>query len=144
MKNSIKVALAALVLSAFAFDGCKKGTDDPFMSIHTRKGRMAGDWTVKSGSGSFGSSSTTTWTFDGTTYSETDQSGTLSETRSITMNFEKDGTFKTVDTQSGTGWSDVLTETGTWNFTSGVGDDKNKDHVVMKTLSSIDAQTVGS
>jgi hypothetical protein len=145
MKTTIKVVIAALTLSAFALDGCKKGPNDPFMSIHSRKARMTGDWNTTAGSGSYGSSAgTTTWTYDGTTYSETDASGTSTNGMTMTMNFEKDGTYKSVTTNTATGYSDVVTETGTWNFTGKVGDDKNKDHVVMKTLVSTDVTTIGS
>jgi hypothetical protein len=145
MKTSIKVTLAALVLAAFAFDGCKKGPDDPFMSIHTRKGRMTGDWTVKSGNGtSTSGSTTTTWTYDGTTYSETTGSITGTATEAMTWSFEKDGTYKSVTTVTSSGYSDVVTETGTWNFTGKIGDDKNKDHAVMKTLTSTEVETIGS
>ncbi len=145
MKTSIKIAVAALVIASFGFEGCKKGTNDPFLSFHSRKGRVAGDWTLKSGSGTdVSGSSSTTWNFDGSNYSETDQSGTYTSGLKWTMTFDKDGTFKTVQTATSTGMSDVVTETGTWNFTGKVGDDKNKDHIIMKTLSSQDVYTVGS
>lgn len=145
MKTTFKVVIAALTLSTFVFDGCKKGENDPFLSLHTRKGRVTGDWTVKSGSGTdVNGSSTTTWTYDGTTYSQTSGSTTTTNGMTYTMNFEKDGTFKTVQTNTATGYSDAVTQTGTWNFTAGIGDDKNKDHIVLKTLVYTDVQTIGS
>lgn len=145
MKTTAKIALAALAISALAFDGCKKGANDPFLSIHTRKARVAGDWTAKSGSGSYGTTGNmTTWTFDGTTYSQTVNSNTTTNGLSYTANFEKDGTFKIVITSTTTGSSDVETMTGTWNFTAGVGDAKNKDHIVLRTLSDVDVLTVGT
>ncbi len=145
MKTTFKVVIAGLMLSTFVFDGCKKGPDDPFMSIHTRKGRMTGDWTVKKGSGTdVNGSSTTTWTYDGTTYSSTTGSNTTTNGMTMTVSYVKDGTYKMVTTQTATGFSDAVTETGTWNFTGRIGDDKNKDHVVMKTLVHTDVQTIGS
>jgi hypothetical protein len=145
MKTSIKIAVAALVIASFGFEGCKKGANDPFLSFSSRKSRMAGEWKVSAGSGTdVQGSSTSTWTYDGAVWKTTSGSTTTSTNRTITMNFEKDGTYKTVTTTTGTGYSNVITETGTWNFTGKVGEDKNKDHVVMRTLSSVDVTTIGS
>ncbi|CAN5410368.1 hypothetical protein BH09BAC5_BH09BAC5_25140 [soil metagenome] len=147
MKTSIKIAVAALVIASFGFEGCKKGPNDPFMSIHTRKGRVVGDWKVSAGSGTDSQTSPTSsssWTFDGTTYSQTSGSSTTTSNLTLTMSFAKDGTYKTVTTATAVGYSDVTTESGTWNFTGKIGDDKNKDHIVMKTLSNVDVTTIGS
>jgi hypothetical protein len=147
MKTSIKVALAALTIAALSFESCKKGENDPFLSLHTRKTRVSGSWTVKKGEGTRTSgSSTTTWTYDGATYTETQGSTSNSIAETVTMNFEKDGTFKIVDTytNASVNYTETYTTTGTWNFTAGVGEDKNKDNIVLRTLSYTDAQTIGS
>lgn len=148
MKTQIKIAIAALVLASFAFEGCKKGENDPAISLLTRKARMTGDWKVSSGSGTETSgNTTTTWTHDGATYSETDISGTNSNGLAVTMSFVKDGTYEIVTTitlPNVTGYSDVITETGTWNFTGKIGEDKNKDHILLKTLRETDVMTVNS
>ena len=143
--KKVKIALVALTLAAFAFDGCKKGADDPFMSIHSRKGRLAGDWKISAGSGTdVSGTNTSTWSYDGAIYTQT--SGTITTTTNITwtLNFEKDGTYKQVMTTTATNYNDVQTETGTWNFTSGIGDNKNKDRVVLMTLSFNEVQTIAS
>ncbi len=145
MKTSIKIAVASMVIASFGFEGCKKGANDPFLSLSSRKSRVAGEWKVSEGSGSdVNGSSTTTWTYDGTTYKSTTGSTTTSTNMTLTMVFEKDGTYKTVSTTTTTGYSDVYTESGTWNFTGKIGDDKNKDHLVKKALSTVDVQTIGS
>ena len=148
MKTQIKIAIAALVLASFAFEGCKNGENDPAISLLTRKARMTGDWTVSSGSGTETSGNTTTpWTHNGATFSETDISGTNSFGFVVTMSFVKDGTYKIVKTitlPNVTGYSDVITETGTWNFTGKIGEDKNKDHILLKTLRETDVMTVNS
>ena len=148
MKTQIKIAIAALVLASFAFEGCKKGENDPAISLLTRKARMTGDWKVSSGSGKETSGNTTTdWKHDGATYTETDISGANSNGLVVTMSFVKDGTYEIVTTitlPNVTGYSDVITETGTWNFTGKIGEDKNKDHILLKTLSEIDVMTVNS
>ena len=147
MKTQIKIAIAALVLASFAFEGCKKGENDPAISLLTRKARMTGDWTVSSGSGTETSgNTTTTWTHDGATFSETDISGTNSFGFVVTMSFVKDGTYEIVKTITPNvpGYSQVITETGTWNFTGKIGEDKNKDHILLKTLRETDVMTVNS
>jgi hypothetical protein len=145
MKTSIKIAVAALVIASFGFEGCKKGANDPFLSFSSRKARVAGEWKVSAGSGTnVNGSSTTTWTYDGAVWTSTTGSNSSTTNMTITMNFEKDGTYKTVTTTTATGYSSVETETGTWNFTGKIGEDKNKDHIVMKTLSYTEVETIGS
>lgn len=147
MKTTIKVALAALMIAGVSLESCKKGENDPFLSLRSRKARVTGDWTVKKGEGTRTSgSTTTTWTFDGATYTQTQGSNSVSTSETITMNFEKDGTYKMVTTitDASVNYTDVTTETGTWNFTGKIGDDKNKDHIVMRTLTSTDVTTIGS
>lgn len=152
MKTTIKIAVAALVIASFGFAGCKKGPNDPFISLLSRKARMTGEWKTTKGEGKeVQGNTTTTWTYDGAIYKETQTTGSNSSTTSTNItyetSFEKDGTFKRVTTTTVTSpiaGSEVETETGTWNFTGGVGEDKGKDHIVMKILSYNDVITVGS
>lgn len=152
MKTTIKVAVAALIIASFGFAGCKKGPNDPFISLLSRKARMTGEWKTTAGKGSSTEPGTTkSWTYDGAIYTETETQGsqTTTSTANFTINttFEKDGTFKRVTVTTTTtpfASTDTDTETGTWNFTGKIGEDKNKDHVVMKTLSSSSVTVVGS
>lgn len=152
MKNFAKLALAAAVVLPTVFVGCKKGENDPFLSFRSRKGRVAGEWKVTEGSGtttsSFGGSSyTSTWTYDGATRTET--SGGSSSTSKETMNFtfDKDGTFtatmvgtETIDTDT---YTTTENASGTWNFTGGVGETKNKSQIIMATTSYTSNTTPG-
>ncbi len=66
MKNIIKsLALAAVVLvSGASFTACKKGENDPGLSLSSRKSRLVGEWTLSKGEDkSTSGSSTTTTTF---------------------------------------------------------------------------------
>ncbi|HEU4718824.1 MAG TPA: hypothetical protein VFU15_13365 [Bacteroidia bacterium] len=148
MKNIVKISLAGMMLSSLAFVGCKKGPDDPFMSLHTRKGRVVGDWTLKAGTETMSNgSSTTTYTWDGTNITVTQGSNSSTNGETVTVNFEKDGTYKMVTTDTYTtpfAYTDTQTSTGTWNFTGKIGDDKNKDHIVMRELSNTDVVAAGS
>lgn len=47
-KLSVYVLLLIVLSSIMVFDGCKRGDDDPFFSIRSRKARVTGDWTFDS------------------------------------------------------------------------------------------------
>ena len=122
-----------IITSLTILSSCKKGANDPFLSLHSRKARVAGDWTLKKADGtSTSGTSTTTSSFDGTTLTETSAGVSTKSTYSLKYKFDKKGTYTStliIDT-------DTWDETGTWNFTSGIGKDKNKDHIIIKTLTS--------
>jgi len=40
------VLLISVVLGTFTLSSCKKGPNDPFISLRSRKARMVGDWTI--------------------------------------------------------------------------------------------------
>ena len=145
MKTISKILLVALTASSVSFVGCKKGENDPFLSLSSRKARLAGEWKVVSGSGTetntVGSlSSTTTMTYDGTTETETTGSSTTTDKYTMEYTFEKDGSFTIVYTDNNGSSAVVTTSTGTWNWTGGVGEAKNKSAVIMY----IESQTSGS
>jgi hypothetical protein len=116
--SAIAVALPLLLIS------CKKGDDDPFFSLRSRKARVAGEWKVSE----FHGIQTQTFqngyiqgesNYNGsnvsivTTYSDTNQQPELyTYELSQAYTFEKDGTYTAVErTQFNT-----RTETGTWTF----------------------------
>ena len=118
-----KIALIALISSLIlGFDSCKKGEDDPFLSLKTRNGRMTGKWklvkaeseNVYSDFYSFTywgtpsenySDGTGTSTFDGETletnvsykdvYGENESELSMKEIADyeLTLEIEKDGTY---------------------------------------------------
>jgi hypothetical protein len=48
MKRLSGYAVILIVLSSIlVFDGCKRGDDDPFFSIRSRKARVTGDWAIE-------------------------------------------------------------------------------------------------
>ncbi len=113
MKKITSLLLALSILFTLSvINGCKKGENDPFFSIRSRKARVAGDWTVFN----FISNVVTTnsdgdinvtnkFTISGTSCSETyairtpsiDTTWTHSGTvNTATYTFEKDGTMEGV------------------------------------------------
>lgn len=129
--KKIKSTVLVVLLLAAIMPSCKKGENDPAISFHSRKARVANEWKVTSGegkrveTGSFAYSSS--WTFDGSVYTETDASGSNLVSRTIEYEFDKDGNFKYTDTENG----EPTTVEGTWNFASGVGETKKKSQLVL-------------
>lgn len=125
---------------------CKKGEDDPFISLRRRKARVVGDWKLTSGtslstSNSSNSSSTDAYTYTETSYSYngTDVNNGNTTTSSdagvysYKIKFEKDGKFSATEVQG----SDFTTYSGVWNFTHGVGEYKNKEQIALTIRSYI-------
>lgn len=132
MKNKfLKILFALIAIIGFtAISGCKKGENDPLISLKTRKGRITGEWKLIEGTitetetngGSTGSSVVTY------TSSTSNDGGTIgSYTETITI--ERDGTYEKTITQNGS----TLIIKGNWYF-SGKSDDidlKKKEAIVF-------------
>lgn len=141
MKNIIKsLALAAVVLvSGASFTACKKGENDPGLSLASRTGRLVGKWTVskaeiKETSGGV----TETTTVDGTTYTYSAGGGSaITGTYVGTLEFEKGGVYTFTETSTIGGSATTTTDKGNWSW---VGknkeqDLKNKEAVYMTSTS---------
>lgn len=117
MKN-LKIALLVVLAAAFVLPSCKKGENDPFLSLHSRKARVVGEWTLKSG----------TITYDGsiTTYPMANYTQT--------MEFKGDHTY-TITTVNG---GSTSVEKGSWAFSKSAKDIdlKNKEALLLYSTSS--------
>ena len=120
-------------LAFTGFEGCKKGENDPGLSLKSRKGRLAGEWKlVKAEENSTQTGATAqTKTFDGTNWTANGTKDNTAYTKRVT--FEKDGTFKMEET-----WAAITTTaTGVWFF-SGKNKEaelKNKEAVIVSVSS---------
>lgn len=158
MKTTIK--LSALVLAAaFVFGGtsCKKGEDDPFLSVKSRKSRLTGQWkmtsmtwTDKTTQG--GSTDTETWvSTDGETLIYTESDGTVSEwsVQDISYMFDKDNSYENMMNVTMTKYDGVdipasaqapTTETykGSWSWLGKDknGEYKNKERIALRQTES--------
>ena len=142
MRTLSKITLLALVITSASFVGCKKGEGDPFLSLSSRKARMAGDWKVASGTGTetsvFGNTTITeTHTYDGAVMTTVTTPGNTTSIDKFTqeMSFDKDGRFTIVYTDNNGNTPTVTTTSGQWNFTGGVGEQKNKSQLILYTES---------
>jgi hypothetical protein len=155
IKNTL-LAIATVALVMPVFNGCKKGENDPAISLRSRKSRITGEWkvskmeetqtTTPSCSGCYGSTDKTT--FDGTSKTVVSTSAAPGSTASTwvytvsaaTLTIDKEGTYTytwtevltSVDGTPVTGATpSTYTEEGVWNFSGGAGDTKSKSELVM-------------
>lgn len=128
------ILIAGLVL---CFAGCKKGEDDPAVSLRTRKARLAGEWRLISGKASRTAEGyNESFTFDGssmkvnvTSYYPVVYTGKYS----LGLTIKKDGSFTFKENFAG----GILDGKGVWNFNTGVGEDKKKEAVIF-TIDKVD------
>jgi hypothetical protein len=143
MKNPVSYLL--LAVTVFLLTDCRKTKDDPIFSIYTRKERVVGNWTLKSGTDSNGSTSGSYSESSSTVYNESSYAETSSVTQngitntatdqgsySLKISFSKDGDFSMTEIQDGS----TVVETGTWNFTGNIGKHKNKQQIVVNLTGS--------
>jgi hypothetical protein len=124
MKRVLLILLVALIVMP-AFQSCKKGENDPSISLRSRKARLTGDWKLSSGTVTNvdnGASQVLTYT-DANVSASTGGSANYTEEMSIV----KDGTFKYTVVNNGT--NDVLE--GQWYFMDGNKDNKIKNKEVV-------------
>jgi len=134
MKNNF-ILLMVVLFATPLFNSCKKGSEDPFISLRSRASRLKGEWVLTSGTATIVSGSvTTTKVFDGSLVSITSngQTSTLSHTEKL--EFLKDNVYKSTKTND----SNVETCEGYWAFLEGNGDEfSNKECVIIRYLSVV-------
>lgn len=115
-------AVLALAVVATSITACKKGDDDPGMSLKSRKGRLSQEWNVSDytsentsvSTNNGGSTTTTTTTVTKETYTG------ASATRNQTQTYAGGGTTSTssdVYTGTVTGFDYTIEKDGTWKST---------------------------
>lgn len=142
MKALKYIAIASLAITAGLSTSCKKGENDPFLSLSTRKARLTGEFTVsssysKSTYTSGGVTSTSINDYNGSTNTYTYSSGGFSssslENKTIDFVINRDGSFTrtTINTTD----EEKTVETGIWTFAGKdkTSDYKNKEVVVFYT-----------
>ena len=156
MKSILYITLCAVLLSGISAS-CKKGEDDPFLSLRSRKARLAGEWTLSKKESSYKSDNTSTTFTETSSYDGTTETGnsiitengqpavesySYTSTYSCKYTFDKDGTYQIVTTTT----SSVITETGVWSFVgkSREKELKNKEAILLTKLSGTSSYTNGT
>jgi len=143
-------AMAVLMLSSVVtLNSCKKGADDPAISLRSRTARLTGKWTISAGtensvSVNGGNTSTSTTTINSTTITQVSNNTTTTGTIAYTVEFVKDGTYTMTRNETYTGYSYNVTSTGTWNFIAGGNDLKNKEAIILTEKNSTRVSSYGT
>ncbi len=153
------IFIIVIALVAPFFTACKKGEDDPFLTIKSRNARLIGEWEMvdyneTSITTTSNTTTTTTTTYSGTTYTNTvvDDNGSDSNTGTVaySVTFNNDGTFDrvvniTVNNDTYTSVT-ITTDKGVWYWAckNNELDTKNKEVLVMQLSSQITTFTAGS
>lgn len=125
--NFVFVGIAIAGLTTLS--SCKKGENDPFLSLKSRKARVTGEWKLTEGTRSstntsFGITNSTTTTYTGSTVSYNGNAFSYSETLTI----DKEGTYEVVIIEDG----EAYTERGNWFFAGKIKDlDLKKKEAIM-------------
>lgn len=138
MKNNIlRISFAFIAIAGLtAITGCKKGENDPFLSLKSRKARISGEWKLSEGTVTETQTSGGTTDTDVTTYTEsTVSSGGFTASYTEKLTIEKDGTFEVNIIENG--FSNTIK--GNWYF-SGKSKDidlKKKEAIIFSELEYI-------
>lgn len=134
MKRVLNVLIAISLL--LSINSCKKGEDDPTLSLKSRKARMDGIWTMTRGNVGLTSYSSNQPPYN-YNFELLGSDGSMTESGSyniytvkynLTLNFSKDGKASMSETFNGK----TLKCSGNWDFASGVGENKKKADVFLK------------
>ena len=127
--------ILSTLCSLLFFAGCKKGEDDPFISLSGRKARMAGSWELTSCALQLDSKEVDTLITQ-VFQLRTGGLDVVSTTNGVTTNYlfkyslhlnmAKDGSFDFTENIGNT----QLKASGRWSFNSGAGESKKKSDVV--------------
>jgi archaellum component FlaF (FlaF/FlaG flagellin family) len=126
--------LALILISGIIFDSCKRGEEDPFISLRSRDNRITADWQLKTydkvtSSTNDGITTTTTYSYDGTTLTKVrvNDQGTTTDTYSFSyeLNIIQDGSY--VSTVVDNGDKTQTTSNWWWSNTT-----ENKAGIVME------------
>jgi hypothetical protein len=129
--KKVTFALLLVLVAVMVLPSCKKGADDPFISLRSRDGRITAKWKLTKIEGTqisnFGTTVTTTATYDGTTMTTTSSpGGTSTSTGTYEMTIDKQGNVSWAETYASGGSSDVQSGEDHWQWLSS---NKNKDYL---------------
>lgn len=150
MKTKIAV-LTRLTVFSLVFlllaTSCKKGDEDPFFSIYSRKHRLCQDWKF-----SYfkrveqNNQNTVIWEYDGTSLKRIASGNTYISAAKMSLLFSKNGTYVWNQEVSNDTSDYVYNEEGTWYFSGGGKDTETqyKELLTMQKNKVTETLSVGS
>jgi len=135
--------LALMLMLSASFTACKKGDNDPGLSLKSRSGRLTGKWSLTKGLNKVSyDGEIKTYTYDNGKYTITDGSPNLvTGTYTYDINFEKNGAFSLDFTEIINGNLYSTTIKGLWSW---MGKNKNQDLKAKETLLLTETSYVSS
>lgn len=139
--ESIKYFISILIcILTLLTPGCRKGAEDPLLSIHTRKARLCGDWKVTGGRTSYGNPDIyMVFKYENNGILEVNiGSNKINGSYFFEFKINKDGTYSIYETMSSPYTiSYILNERGYWYFLgrNKANDNKSKESFVLQPLS---------
>jgi len=140
MKQSYRI-ISICFVSILMLLGCKKGEEDPTLSLRTRKERFAGDWYLIRGFVSSSSkNSVVNTSYNDSVFSTTTSLNpdvVISGSYSRTLSINKEGTFIDETYKD----NQFTNDQGLWTFLKGndIEDLKNKEAVLFKITSQFNS-----
>ncbi|MDI1355575.1 MAG: hypothetical protein PSX36_11685 [bacterium] len=145
-----KNTLCLLISISLFLTTCKKGEDDPLLSLRTRKARVEGDWMLESATVNLEFINFTQNTrlaenlyLQGPSLVGTEINGTVPYQVSylflLSVKFDKKGGFRLKETFS----NNVIEASGIWDFDYGLGPDKRKEELTI-SLTDVSSGSTGS
>jgi hypothetical protein len=127
-----------MILSLLLVLSCKKGEDDPLISLRTRKARLAGEWRLQDGSAIVAIVNLAKWERYNFSFSFQPSRYILTETGNnypissngaylLNLNIDKKGDFNFTEQLA----TKKITASGTWDFLPRGDKTKSKERIVM-------------
>ena len=114
MKKNLLFLALAVIASSTLLSSCKKGENDPFLSLKSRDARITALWKLTSAESSENNDgSIFTTNFDGSIMTNYFPGGfTDTYSYSLSIEIKKDGTYQSIETDDGV----IETVDGRWNW----------------------------
>lgn len=140
------VLLAGIIIGSLVLEGCKKGENDPFLTLSSRRARLAGDWKmtkleVTQTSTDASGTDTYVYTGDGSTLTVS-MNGVASPAFAYTLSLslDKKGAFTQTNVDASSGTAKTYVTSGQWFF-AGKNKElelKKREAIIFDVLSSSD------
>lgn len=138
MKKNILFIALSLVVGSTVLTGCKKGENDPFLSLKSRDARITELWKLTKVEGNTNNNGTlSTDAYDGTIWTSTFGSFNSQYAYSLSIEIKKDGTYQSIENNDG----EITTTDGRWYWSNSA---KNKTTITLDYLGTFEVNGLKS
>jgi len=154
MKSILSLSFWVMVLVLLPLTACKKGDNDPFLSLRSRKNRVCGKWKLSKGKlmtsvtdNNVQTSSSRTAVYEEfqVTYTQMPGNTTWKNNRSEILTFDEDGSFTQTIIETPVGSLSTQTQVeGRWAFYGRNDKEELKNQEALSISVTSNTQTTGS